>query len=96
VEVVTPLLIGIIFTIVGNYLPKCRQNYTIGFKIPWTLHSEENWNKTHRLGGIVWTIGGVLTIISTFIGFTALLLPIMLAMVFVPMIYSYLLYRKGI
>ena len=38
------ILIGLVFIIVGNYLPKCRQNYTMGIKLPWTLDDEENWN----------------------------------------------------
>jgi uncharacterized membrane protein len=46
-----PLLVGMVLVIVGNYLPKCRQNYTIGIKLPWTLNSEENWNATHRFAG---------------------------------------------
>ena len=50
-EVVMPVFIGLVLAIVGNYLPKCKQNYTIGIKIPWTLNSEENWNKTHRFAG---------------------------------------------
>ena len=54
------LLLGIVFTIIGNYLPKCRQNYTIGIKIVWTLSDEENWNATHRLAGKLWVIGGLL------------------------------------
>ncbi len=45
------LLLGLLFIIIGNYLPKARQNYTIGIKIPWTLANEENWNRTHRLAG---------------------------------------------
>ena len=42
------LLVGLMFIIIGNYLPKARQNYTIGIKIPWTLANEENWNRTHH------------------------------------------------
>ena len=38
-EVVMPVFIGLVLAIVGNYLPKCKQNYTIGIKIPWTLNS---------------------------------------------------------
>ena len=45
------LLLGLLFIIVGNYLPKARQNYTIGIRIPGTLANEENWNRTHRLAG---------------------------------------------
>ncbi|WP_242844611.1 SdpI family protein [Clostridium novyi] len=54
VESITPVFVGILIIICGNYLPKCKQNYTVGIKLPWTLNSEENWNKTHRLGGYVW------------------------------------------
>ena len=57
VEMIVPVLLGVVFVAVGNYLPKCKQNYTVGIKIPWTLHSEENWNRTHRLAGYVWVAG---------------------------------------
>lgn len=96
IEVIISLLVGVIFTIIGNYLPKCKQNYTIGIKIPWTLDSEENWNRTHRFGGIVWTISGIIIILLSFINAIQLMLPIMLLMVFTPVIYSYMLYKKGI
>ena len=45
------LMVGVMFIIVGNYLPKCRQSYTMGIKLPWMLNDEENWNATHRFGG---------------------------------------------
>ena len=54
VEIIMPLLVGLMLLIVGNLLPKCRQTYTMGIKLPWTLANEENWNKTHRFGGKVW------------------------------------------
>ena len=95
-EVVMPVLIGLILAIVGNYLPKCKQNYTIGIKIPWTLNSEENWNKTHRLAGWVWTVGGLLVAATAFTGIFWIPLVIFLPMVFVPIIYSYILHRKGL
>jgi len=96
IEVIMPVLLGLIFTIVGNYLPKCKQNYTIGIKIPWTLNSEENWNRTHRLAGWIWTIGGLLIMLSGFFGGFWCFLGVTLLMVFVPLIYSYILYRRGI
>lgn len=49
VGVFAKLFVGLLLIVVGNYLPKCRQNYTVGIKIPWTLHDEENRNHTHRL-----------------------------------------------
>ena len=95
-EVVMPILIGLIFTIIGNYLPKCKQNYTIGIKIPWTLNNEENWNKTHRFAGWLWTVCGILIMLTGFFGGVWVFLPIVLVMVLVPFLYSYLLHRRGL
>ncbi|MGN0160255.1 MAG: SdpI family protein [Lachnospiraceae bacterium] len=96
VAFVISLFMGILFMLLGNYLPKCKQNYTIGYKIPWTLESEENWNKTHRLAGFIWTIGGLLIIISCFIGSEVVLFPVVFLMVVIPFVYSYALYKRGI
>ncbi len=95
-ERVMPVVVGLILTIIGNYLPKCKQNYTIGIKIPWTLNSEENWNKTHRFAGWLWTAGGILIMLTGFFGGAWLFLAVVLPMVFAPMLYSYILHRKGI
>ena len=89
------ILLGIIFVILGNYLPKAKQNYTFGYKIPWTLNSEENWNKTHRLAGWIMVIAGIIFIINAFFLFEwvpAVLTVLALA----PVVYSYVLYKKGI
>ena len=91
-----PIFLGLLFTVIGNYLPKCKQNYTIGIKIPWTLDSEENWNKTHRFAGILWVIGGLTVLVLGFFGAVWVYIPIMIAMTIVPVVYSFLLYRKGI
>ena len=96
VEMVMPVLIGLVLAIIGNYLPKCKQNYTIGIKIPWTLNSEENWNRTHRFAGRIWVVGGLAIILTGFFGGFWIFLPIVLLMVLAPVIYSYLLYRKGV
>lgn len=95
IEVFVPVLCGILFIVIGNYLPKTRQNYTMGIKIPWTLNSEDNWRKTHRFGGFVFVLAGFWMIISSLLHFNALtiLIPI-LAATFIPMIYSYMLYKK--
>ena len=93
-EVVT-LVCGVMFVIVGNYMPKCKQNYTIGIKIPWTLNSEVNWNKTHRFAGWLWTVCGLMIILSAFVGGFWLFLPAVIVMVAAPMIYSYMLFKKG-
>jgi uncharacterized membrane protein len=93
-EIIMPLLVGLMFIIVGNLLPKCRQSYTMGIKLPWTLANEENWNKTHRFGGKVWAVGGVIIMATAFLGSFWLLIATMVVMVAAPTIYSYCLYRK--
>ena len=90
------LLLGLMFIIIGNYLPKARQNYTIGIKIPWTLASEENWNRTHRLAGYLWMVCGILMVLISVmrLGQAQWLVGIILIMVLVPCIYSYWLHTK--
>ena len=97
IEMVLPVFMGLLFILIGNYLPKTKQSYTMGIKLPWTLASEENWNRTHRLAGFLWVIAGLYFIVMSFIGWSlpAFLIPLFV-MILVPTVYSYLLYRKGI
>ena len=90
------LMLGVLFIIIGNYLPKARQNYTMGIKIPWTLANEENWNLTHRLAGYLWVIGGILMVIVSLTGTggAGWLILIVALTVLIPCIYSYWLHVK--
>lgn len=98
IEVILPLLVSLLFIVIGNYLPKTKQSYTMGIKLPWTLASEENWNRTHRLAGYLWVACGILMALLTLLKIGRLwLMPALIAvMVLVPTIYSYSLYKKGI
>ena len=92
------LFVSLVFIIVGNYLPKCRQNYTMGIKLPWTLADEDNWNKTHRFGGFVFILCGVLILLAQLllparIG-SAVMFVLMIAAALIPTVYSYLYARK--
>ena len=89
-------LVGILIIVLGNYLPKCRQNYTVGIKLPWTLNDVDNWNKTHRMAGVLWIICGILFSVSAFLGKVGegLMIAIIIIMVCVPAAYSYALYKK--
>lgn len=93
-ERIMPIVIGAIFVVIGNYMPKFKQNSTMGIKIPWTLADEANWNATHRFGGIAWVIGGVLMMITGILGNVWIMVAAMIVLAFVPMVYSYLYYRK--
>lgn len=94
-------ILGIILVFLGNYLPKNRQNYSIGIRIPWTLHDDDNWNKTHRFAGYTYIAGGIILILSALL-LRASLVPtishtttvIVIVLIF-PRIYSFALYRKS-
>lgn len=87
------LVLGVILVVVGNYLPKCEQNYTMGIKLPWTLHDEENWNYTHRLAGKIWTVGGLAVILTAFLRSPWLVVAIVLVLVLIPAAASYQYYK---
>lgn len=95
VNLVVNFLLGILFIAIGNYLPKAKRNYTVGIKLPWTLNSDENWNKTHRLGGILFILAGILFIANIFIS-SEIIVYIMILTFILPAIYSFYLYTKGI
>ena len=98
VQTIAPVLVGVLFMLVGNYLPKCRQNRTVGIKIPWTLGSEANWTATHRFAGKLWVAAGVVMLIGVFLPEKAMgwiLLPVMLSVALIPMAYSYLYARRN-
>lgn len=91
--------LGFSFIAIGNYLPKCKQNNTLGIKLPWTFASEENWNATHRFAGKVWVITGIIMVFMTVLPINfvvALLLPLILAAALIPTVYSARHYKKEI
>ena len=94
INMIGNLFLGIVFFTVGNYMPKTRQNYTIGIKIPWALNDTENWNKTHHFAGIIWIVCGVILFINAFLDIIWLV-PVSIAIaVLLPTVYSFLLYRR--
>lgn len=88
------LFLGIVFIIVGNYLPKSRQNYTIGIKLPWTLSDADNWNKTHRLAGRLWIVCGLILLVNAFLDITVVPIVIIFTAVLLPTVYSFVLYKR--
>ena len=101
IVIIVMVFVGIVFILCGNYLPKSRQNYVVGIKLPWTLNDTDNWNKTHRMAGYLWIFGGMAFIIVPFVSFgssflLAVFLSIVALMIIAPVLYSYFLYRKNI
>lgn len=83
------VFVGVIFALVGNYLPKVRRNTTVGIRLPWTLADDEVWNRTHRFAAPVWVVCGLLMIVCGLIG-TGPMLPIAAIVVVIglPVAYS--------
>lgn len=103
IPLIVCILVGVMFMIIGNYLPKTKQSYTMGIRLPWTLNSEENWNRTHRLAGKLWMLGGFLMIVcgvlTQYIQSNLLLTLIfigIMGLTLIPSLYSLWLYKKGI
>ena len=94
---ITCFAFGLLFLAVGNYMPKIRQNRTMGVRVKWTLASEANWNATHRFAGKVWVAAGLLCMISALLPgktmMVAFIASIVLASV-APCVYSYRYYKQ--
>jgi uncharacterized membrane protein len=80
----------------GNYLQTIKPNYFIGIRTPWTLQSEQNWLKTHRLGSRMYMIGGLILLIATLFGFKSSFLLALLGMLLLPFFYSFWLYMQDL
>ena len=53
--------IGLLFAIIGNELGRLKPNWFAGIRTPWTLSDDEVWRRTHRVGGRVFFVLGILT-----------------------------------
>lgn len=87
-------MLGILFLVLGNYMSKNQQNYTVGIRLPWTLNSEENWNKTHRLASKLWVAAGIVFLLNIFLRSDVILIGALVLTVVIPAVYSFILYKK--
>lgn len=92
------LLIGILYIILGNYFKTIKANYFIGIRTPWTLENETVWKETHKLGGKMWFVGGIIVVIASLIldkqpNFTLFMI-ITGIITIIPITYSYLEFKK--
>jgi uncharacterized membrane protein len=93
-----PIMVGVLFTILGNYMPSMKPNYFIGIRTPWTLENETVWKKTHALAGKFWFAGGLIIIASGLIlngkWVSVSVLSVSLIICVVPITYSFFAFRK--
>ncbi|MDL2327857.1 SdpI family protein [Ruminococcaceae bacterium OttesenSCG-928-A11] len=99
VDKIITIGLGIVFVVMGNFMPQLRSNYFAGFRTPWALANEQVWRKTQKAGGIYFVICGILLIITAFVAHfseTIALMPfiaMLLGVVWV-FIYSYRTFKK--
>ena len=88
--------VGLIFVCAGLLMARSRRNYFIGIRTPWTLSSDTVWAETHRLGSRLFIGMGILVMILGLAGRGVLpaLLIIVVITALVPVVYSYILYRR--
>ena len=93
----TMVPMGLMFSAIGNYMPKTKMNKTIGIKVVWAYSSEENWNATHRFAGKLWVIGGILIALGGFLPHLwaiGVLFGAIAILCIVPVVYSWRYYKK--
>ncbi|CAM1332996.1 SdpI family protein [Tenacibaculum aestuariivivum] len=94
------LLIGVLYIILGNYFKTIKANYFIGIRTPWTLENEIVWKKTHKLGGKLWFVGGIIVVLTSLIldkepNVTVFLI-ITGIITIIPIVYSYIIFKNEI
>jgi len=97
IGVIMPALIGLLFIIMGNYMAKLKRNWFVGIRTPWTMSSEEVWNKTHRVGGKMFILAGLLMLAQIILPNSWKLVVFIIAMVILlvgTIGYSYIAYLQ--
>jgi len=90
------LAVSLLLMLMGNVMGRLKHNYFVGIKTPWTLANEEVWRKTHRLGAVIWTGGGLAGVIMSLLRLSMgwAFIAIIAVMTFIPIVYSYVIYSK--
>mgnify|MGYP001309430334 FL=1 len=90
------LAVSLLLMLMGNVMGRLKHNYFVGIKTPWTLANEEVWRKTHRLGAVIWTGGGLAGVIISLLRLSMgwAFIAIIAVMTFIPIVYSYVLFNR--
>lgn len=93
---ITCLAISVLFIFIGNYMGKLRRNFWAGIRTPWTITNETVWERTHRFGGWLFVIGGLVDVVLSFIPSVRFygVLGVVLLMAFGSAVYSYVIYQR--
>ncbi len=96
---IVAIALSISWIVIGNILPKLKQNGLVGIRTTWTLASENTWYKTHRMGGKIAVITGMasgLLCLFVFNGETGIWVSLASSIIMLMsiVIYSYLVYKR--
>jgi uncharacterized membrane protein len=91
-------IIGLLFAFLGNIMHSIKPNYFAGVRTPWTLEDDDTWRATHRLAGKLWFVGGIaitiLVLVLPAVAGSIVFISLIAVMVLIPVIYSYVYYKK--
>ena len=85
---------GVFWTGLGLVMPKIQRNPLIGVRTPWTLASDENWARTHRMAGYAFVIAGILALVAVLLGHASVAFAFIALSALVPVSYSFALARR--
>ena len=92
-----PIGVGLLFVVLGNYLTRVEPNWFVGIRTPWTLSSDTVWRKTHRTGGWLMVLAGLVVASGAFLphgAFLPLFVVVILVMAVIPIVQSYVLWKR--
>lgn len=96
-ELITPLIAGSLFILLGNVMPRARPNWMFGIRTPWTLTNDRVWERTHRLGGALFVSAGIIVALTAFVAPAAvfpMIVTTIVVAVIVPVVYSYIAWKQ--
>ena len=94
---VIPMAVGAVLIVLGNLLPRARPNWFVGIRTPWTLSNDRVWERTHRLGGLLFVLTGIILIVAGLIpGVVSIGIAIAAGVLTtaVTLVYSYVAWRQ--
>ncbi len=89
------VILSVTMIVLGNYMPKIRKNWIVGIRTPHILSSDEIWDRTHRFGGVVITVCGLIALVTSLLGHYIASFVIVISSVFIPFIYGEVIYSKS-
>lgn len=94
------ILAGIMFIVLGNFMPKTKKNGIIGLRVAWSMYNDVTWMKSNRFGAVILIVTGILTIVTTFFTDSNITVAIMLVYLFastaIMLIYAHSVYAEEV